>query len=281
MNGPIVVASHPRSGTHLTLDTFRRQFRECRSWKYWGEPLDRLYLNLESLMRREGALGEAAARRILRRAARPLVKTHALPGYRAFYLPDEHHDLPAAWVEWLGREASVCYVYRDGRDVMCSYHLYMKGHDAAAYCSIGEFMRQRHGGASRVRAWADHVRAWLALPGVHAVAFEALVREPRRTLEGLAARLGLTLLGRQPWLPAPPTSLWALRRARLLSRRPETTAVRCHPPTERLERWREAFTPEDRAFFHAEAGDLLLALGYETSDRWVEESLAPRWSIST
>ncbi len=258
MNGPIVVASHPRSGTHLTLDTFRRQFRECRSWKYWGEPLDRLYLNLESLMRREGALGEAAARRILRRAARPLVKTHALPGYRAFYLPDEHHDLPAAWVEWLGREASVCYVYRDGRDVMCSYHLYMKGHDAAAYCSIGEFMRQRHGGASRVRAWADHVRAWLALPGVHAVA----------------------LVG-QPWLPAPPTSLWALRRARLLSRRPETTAVRCHPPTERLERWREAFTPEDRAFFHAEAGDLLLALGYETSDRWVEESLAPRWSIST
>jgi hypothetical protein len=57
--------------------------------------------------------------------------------------------------------------------------------------------------------------------------------------------------------------------------------VRCHPPTERLERWREAFTPEDRAFFHAEAGDLLLALGYETSDRWVGESSEQRWSVST
>ncbi len=47
---PIIIATHKRSGTHLTIDTFRRQFLECNSWKYPGEPLDRLYLSLESVM---------------------------------------------------------------------------------------------------------------------------------------------------------------------------------------------------------------------------------------
>jgi hypothetical protein len=130
-------------------------------------------------------------------------------------------------------------------------------------------MRQRHGGVSRARAWAEHVRAWLAVPGVHPIAFEALIREPQRTLEELGARLGLTLLGRRPWLPAPPAGRWALRWARLVSIHPESTAVSCHPPSERLERWQKAFTPEDREFFHAEAGDVLIALGYEASGSWV------------
>lgn len=44
---PIVIASHRRSGTHLLIDLFRRQFRECRSWKLPGERNDRLYVNLD------------------------------------------------------------------------------------------------------------------------------------------------------------------------------------------------------------------------------------------
>src|SRR4051794_27731921 len=41
---PVVVASHPRSGTHLLIDLLRRQFPACASWKYPLERMDRLYL---------------------------------------------------------------------------------------------------------------------------------------------------------------------------------------------------------------------------------------------
>ena len=46
---PILIASHPRSGTHLTIDFLRRQFSPCSSWKHWGESLDNLYLPLEAI----------------------------------------------------------------------------------------------------------------------------------------------------------------------------------------------------------------------------------------
>ena len=46
---PVIVASHPRSGTHLLMDTLRRQFKACRSWKWPGERLDRLYCSVDEL----------------------------------------------------------------------------------------------------------------------------------------------------------------------------------------------------------------------------------------
>ena len=46
---PVVVASHPRSGTHLTLDLLRKQFPACASYKLPAQPLDRLYFALEAL----------------------------------------------------------------------------------------------------------------------------------------------------------------------------------------------------------------------------------------
>ena len=49
---PIIVFSHRRSGTHLLIDLLRKQFKECQSWKYPGEPIDCLYLTMESLFYR-------------------------------------------------------------------------------------------------------------------------------------------------------------------------------------------------------------------------------------
>ena len=37
---PVVVASHPRSGTHLMIDVIRRHFKPCRGWKWPGRPLN-------------------------------------------------------------------------------------------------------------------------------------------------------------------------------------------------------------------------------------------------
>ena len=47
----VVLATHRRSGTHLTLDLLRRHFPACRARKWPFQGLDSLYLNLEG---REG-----------------------------------------------------------------------------------------------------------------------------------------------------------------------------------------------------------------------------------
>jgi len=47
---PILVISHPRSGTHLTIDFLRRQFEECQSYKYPFESQSHLYLPIEGFL---------------------------------------------------------------------------------------------------------------------------------------------------------------------------------------------------------------------------------------
>src|SRR5450755_924617 len=78
---PIIVASHPRCGTHLLIDTLRLNFSECQSRKRVGERLDRLYLNFDDILRDESPLSCSVAEKILKRAQRPIIKTHAWPTF--------------------------------------------------------------------------------------------------------------------------------------------------------------------------------------------------------
>ena len=57
--GPVVVASHRRSGTHLMIDVIRRHFQPCRGWKWPGEPFDRLFVDVDwlGLPRWQGGVG--------------------------------------------------------------------------------------------------------------------------------------------------------------------------------------------------------------------------------
>jgi hypothetical protein len=269
---PIIVASHPRSGTHLVLDTLRRQFRDCRSWKWPGERLDRLYFNIDSLLDSSTpSLSEPQAIRILGRARRPLIKTHALPGLANWFRAQQLRPPPPEWLEWLSRHAETCYVLRDGRAVLCSYHQYVRGFDPSAPASLSDFMRQTRDGISRVRAWADHVRAWRAQPQVLVLRFEDLLGQPEATLAMIAERFGMTPRWVTPLTPKRSRNLLEGRVARILSIRPESSAILGGGGGEKPPPWPEAFRPEDRAFFHRETGNLLIELGYETSSDWVSD----------
>ena len=268
---PIIVASHPRSGTHLTMDLLRRQFRECRSWKLPGERLNRLFLSVEALFvpSTRAPISERQAIRVLRRVERPIVKTHLA-------LPDLHGgpatrsgEIGQYWLDWILGRGRVVYVYRDGRDVMCSYHFFSLV-DPTARCPLGEFIRQEQGGVSRVKAWAQGVRRWLDEPGVLAVRSEDILRDPRAVVQRFAAELELTPLYREPLLPRQFGSVWESRANRVFGIRPASTAIISRFKDHRLQRWRDAMGVEDRAFFHREAGDLLIELGYEQSPAWIE-----------
>lgn len=262
---PVVVASHPRSGTHLLMDVLRRQFEACRAWKWPGERLDRLYCSIDELNASRGRLDEQTAHRILERTRRPLVKTHAWPGYQDPFLSMHHDGLDDAWTDWLDERGTVFYVYRDGRDVLCSYQLFRQKLDPDAEGPIGAFLRQTENGSTRVRRWARHVRRWHDTSGVHMVQFERLLGQPETIIDELGNVLGLDPEWRDPLLPRPFRSIWESRWARLAQMRPESTAIINGDKKD----WPECFTADDRAFFHEEAGDLLIDLGYESSEEWV------------
>lgn len=260
---PIVVASHPRSGTHLLIDTLRRQFEACRSWKWPGERLDRLYCNIDELPG-DGLLDDTTARRILQRTERPLVKTHSWPGYQASVLAPEREGVDRAWTDWLDANATIFYVYRDGRDVLCSYQLFRQSFDRDARGSIGDFLRGTEDGTNRVRRWADHVQAWREQPDVHCIQFETLLHDSASVIQRLANIIDETPREMHPLLPEPFSSIWDSRRARLFGVRPESTAIINGASQD----WEVLFTADDRAFFHEQAGDLLIDLGYESSADW-------------
>ncbi|CAN5259095.1 hypothetical protein BH24PSE2_BH24PSE2_18910 [soil metagenome] len=268
---PIVIASHPRSGTHVTLDLFRKQFSECQTWKYWGEYTNRLYVSLEALFlpSSRAPISECKAIAVLKRVKRPLIKTHILPEEVPIGPFGTRGVLGAYWLDFLKLHTQLCYVYRDGRNVMCSYHLYSKMHDLEARCSLGDFIRQDDRGMSRVKRWAHHVRSWLRLPNVYPVQFEHMMNEPLEAIQEIARHFRLTPLLRKPLLPAKFQNVWHARFTRAFGVRPECTAILGRPRGHTLERWQAAFTSADREFFHQEAGDLLIHLGYEDSDAWV------------
>jgi len=264
---PVIVASHPRSGTHLLMDLLRRQFDACRSWKWPGERLDRLYCSIDELGAERGRLDASTARQILSRTRRPLVKTHAWPGLQDTFLAPHHDGLAPEWVEWLRENGTTLYVHRDGRDVMCSYQMMRSRMEASPSEPVGTFMRASDPGQdeNRVRRWARHVQTWTERDTAHVLSFESILDTPRSVIESLGEILGLAPAWREPLLPEPFSSIWESRWARLVHMRPDSSAILGTGAKD----WQDAFSKEDRRFFHREAGDVLTTLGYVESSQWV------------
>lgn len=263
---PIVVASHPRSGTHLTIDLLRKQFIECQSWKKRGEPLDRLYFALESFAPKNNPLPESLALNILARAKRPIIKTHADPNFS--YLLDQKKN----WIDWLHQTADIYYVYRDGRSVLCSLHLFMQSYDPSARCSFSEFIRQEVDGCSRAKNWANHIKAWINQPNITALCFEDIIHDTELTIQKIREISKLSYISKHPLLPLKVSSIWYGRWARFAKKKSESTAILGYYLNQKVKRWQESFSLEDCQFFDREAGETLINLGYESSNNWVEKT---------
>lgn len=267
--GPILVASHERSGTHLFMDLLRRQFPDCRGRVgRFVNPHDSLYFSIDRLNAGHHRPGKPEdCERVLAAIRRPCLKTHNTPGMER--TAPEHK----AYVDALLERASWCYCYRDGRNVLCSLQRFRQSFDRGASESIGAFLREDHGdGRSRVRAWADHVRAWLAVDRVTPIRFEDMIRDTRALLERVSEALQLEPAWREPLLPAPNKTRLAHWWSRLTGR-DESTNISGRGKGLEPVKWREAFTPEDCRFFEEQSEGLLVELGYEQSSDWVD---APR-----
>lgn len=262
---PIIVATHPRSGTHLVIDFLRKQFQPCKSWKYLGETKNNLYLDIDPVLfsSRVTKDPQQFSRRILQRAERPLIKTHCIKPWL-----DKH----SKWANQLVSQSDILYIVRDGRDVLCSLHLFAQGYDPEARCSLSEFIHKEKNGVSRPKKWANHVLEWLNTPNVHVFRFEEIVKNTHQTLEQIGEALDMKPLYVEPLLPKPIRSRWESWWLSLTQLSPESTTHMGFSKHKKAQKWRTAFSQEDCEFFHQEAGELLLQLGYESSSDWINRS---------
>lgn len=161
VENPVYVASHRRSGTHLTLDSLVNNF------SIFAEG----FTNFDI----EGNLASAK-----------LYKTHAHAdhGIDAFLSP-----------------ARVIYVLRDGRDVMVSLYYYTQSHDSKTRdMSFSDFLHSQNpydtdsydGSMNRVEYWNYHVNSWLKQRRFESkiVSFEQWKADPASTIADIAKFTG-------------------------------------------------------------------------------------------
>jgi hypothetical protein len=263
----VVVASHRRSGTHLTIDSILNNFEGFETGGRSAE------VNLDLLApRTAGALPLDAVRDALARGPR-VVKTHAHADVVSYVAASpEVGDFARA----LLAESKRIYVHRDGRDVLASLHHYVRGfHPEGEALSFAAFLRATGdpdappSGRDLDRAgyWALHVRSWLAQEGVLVLSFDDFAQRYEATLDRVAAFLELPRREESRDVRLGGRGALAVWRARLAQRLLPARLQRVVRTTVAFRRgasggWRELFTPEDLALFEARAGALNRELGY-------------------
>lgn len=248
---PVLIASHRRSGTHLTLDLLRRNFPACRPAMLPLENPHHSYLNIDRFETGHAVpVTQREALRLLGKAARPLVKTHSEPGLEAVPIDAE------PFISDLAGRARTLYVHRDGKKVMCSMWTWRKVFDPEARVPFSEFIRQPDGQArSRVRVWGEHVSSWLAVPDVLAFDFDRIVRDTASLLTEIGAFIGETPAIADPPLPRSNRTRWQSYLSRLTGNLESTNQ---HAAGDRPPKPAEVFTAEDDAFYESELQGLSL-----------------------
>ncbi len=174
---PVVVATHPRSGTHLTIDFLRRHFPACERDRWWWEPLNHLFLALDRLHPgHPHTMPPRQTLTILERAERPVVKTHSRASL---------HNFEDTTVGPFARDvvdAGDIYIVRDGRDVLCSAHRWAQA-KGVEELSIHDYLRlEDEQGRSSVQWWAEHVQSWVER-ATCVVRFEDILGSPEHILQ--------------------------------------------------------------------------------------------------
>lgn len=173
----IVVISHRRSGTHLTIDAIRNNFSPYKKSKY---------INIDLLLNNNGPkeqLSFDSIKAALNRGGM-IVKTHAEPDIGSYFGPLPKNEIE--FIEELFNSSKKIYVLRDGRDVMVSFYEYMKTYNEVVRTqSFKEFLRSD----KRINYWQNHVQGWRhsrSSEDILWLNYEDWIREYDKTLDRLS-----------------------------------------------------------------------------------------------
>ena len=292
----LLVSTHPRSGTHLLINSLCLNFAGVVF-----QPLRGQYPTLERLVMDHDDTYSQAWESYLnpQPGIVTVVKTHMTPsdiaatGGSGSGLSSRDQEL---FDRIVGSAKRLC-IYRDGRDALLSWYHYMKEFGGGlptdlpprlAHCTPGEFIRMPNRYHAPIRAtqptdrnrvayWNHHVESTIDEANTFSCSFEALRNDLNTTLGRLATDLGWEERRLSP-LEHPPLvrparllvgKLWQAACRRMSARRHAKRG--CHPPPSpawarqgQCGTWQEQYRPEDIHFFDEWAGDTLARWGYPT-----------------
>jgi len=291
----IVVATHPRAGTHLCIDTLCLNLRNVHFGLIRGQypSLERLLLDHDRKYTEEWKAFVFENPSVTK-----IYKTHLMPEeiqrmVEGDILSAEDRRIVSHILE----HSRVIYVYRDGRDALVSWYHYMMEAGGGLpndlplrmqASSFSEFLRmpnryipvlRKIQSIDRNRAvyWSAHVEGWLAGKPAHLVSFEKLRRSVSEAMQEIARKMGITnqlmqdielptlITEKGRSLPARLFRHWRRIRAEKHHRE---RGVTCYPPSPAYARtggfgnWTRYFNEEDQAFFLRHAGRTMQKLGY-------------------
>lgn len=249
LGSPLVVATHMRSGTHLTIDCIRRQFCSFQSWKLPGEANDMLYLSLDVLSVLQASWGEDRARRILRRPCRPLIKTHWTdPGLIRL------RDKQPYMADYLEDKASFVHVVRHPLRVLELMWAWDVSQGSVVVARPDSLWLN-----NKVNYWVRHTEAWMERSGIVQIRFEDLITNCSNVLSRLEELLGEQALRITPFLPPKLRGIWHSRCNRLLAVRPASTEILT---VDKSVNYRNQFLDEACHVLNAKAFSLMSMFNY-------------------
>lgn len=262
MKKPISIISHERSGTHLTIDNLicffcgtgkkREILNLSKNYSYW---------DIDHIAWEGRPLFDKLQRYIKLKGSTQILKTHMKKQSLTSDLPEN-----LKYIKIIIENSIRIYVVRDGRDVMSSFHNYVKYYDKYTG-TFHQFLNDKVRGSTTnsVERWRDHVSGWLSDDGVLMIKFEEMLSDQSVVLEKISKHCNLTR-NNKAIRPIKIIHSRNLRFALRMLGLQKSSAVL--PGNGCVNKWQQKFSQEDKALFKHYAGELLIRLGYESDDNW-------------
>lgn len=206
----VVVATHPRSGTHLTIDLLRRNFSALHSKKRLLEPLDSLYVPIDIAL--QGSThDQARIEKLIQRHRYPIIKSH--------WMSADYSNLQdPGLATWLATNATVIYVIRQPKLVIASHFLFQSMFKESISANQNWL-------DNAIAYWCDHVTSWTSRPDVLVINFSDVIRQPLATVDKIAKTLNIVATPKSPILPPRQRSKWLGRYYRFFSTDAPSTEI--------------------------------------------------------
>ena len=265
----IVVVSHRRSGTHLTIDAIQNNFPiyKKESEKIGDLTLERLHQKHKYSITIEQLRDEY-------NSGFNIFKAHFNPDLNYFDDSDKRNLIAEIF-----ENSKIIYVYRDGRDVLKSLFTYIKTYNKEYNdITFSEFLRMDNnfdaegyvGVMNRVQYWEYHVKGWLAKENILAVSFEDFkyrYADTIKTIEnylGREAEKNIVQVVRKPMPKYIPSTRLTEKLFKIIKKTLFNTDYSSVSFSKgEVGGYKSIYTEEDIEYFNQIAGPLLRDLDYE------------------